>query len=138
MCDRAVMDLGPLVAIALALVAVWIALLALFWILRPKGASIRELLGIVPDLIRMLRRLIGDRGVPWDVRLVLVGLVAWILSPIDLIPEFIPVLGPLDDVVVAIVALRFVRRRLGTEELRRRWPGSPDGFALLGRVIGSD
>ena len=72
-----------------------------------------------------------------DVRLVLIGLVAWILSPIDLIPEFIPVLGPLDDVVVAIVALRFVRRRVGVDELRGRWQGSPEGFALLVRVIGT-
>jgi uncharacterized membrane protein YkvA (DUF1232 family) len=73
-----------------------------------------------------------------DVRLVLVGLLAWILSPIDLIPEFIPVLGPLDDVVVAVVAMRYVRRRVGVEDLRRRWSGTDDGFALLLRVIGSN
>ena len=70
-------------------------------------------------------------------RIVLVGLLAWIVSPIDLIPEFIPVLGPLDDVVVAIVSMRYVRRRLGTDELRRRWVGTPEGFALLTRVIGT-
>jgi uncharacterized membrane protein YkvA (DUF1232 family) len=68
---------------------------------------------------------------------VLVGLVAWIISPIDLIPEFIPVLGPIDDIVVAVVAMRFVRRRMGVEDLRRRWSGSPDGFDLLLRVIGA-
>ncbi|HUR16181.1 MAG TPA: YkvA family protein, partial [Candidatus Limnocylindrales bacterium] len=60
------------------------------------------------------------------------------ISPIDLVPEFIPVLGPLDDVVVAVVAMRFVRRRIGTEALMARWPGSVDGFALLTRVIGSN
>ena len=56
------------------------------------------------------------------------GLVAWIVSPIDLIPEFIPVLGPLDDVVVAVAALRYVRRRMGIEVLQARWRGSPEGF----------
>ena len=91
---------------------------------------------MVPDLLRLLRDLVGDRTTPLDVRIVIVVLVAWIVSPIDLIPEFIPVLGPADDVVVAIVALRYVRRRLGSAALRDRWPGSPEGFEILARVIG--
>src|SRR4029079_5887831 len=93
-------------AILLALVVLWAALLVVFWVLRPKDVPVRELLGLIPDILRLLRSLIGDRGAPLDVRLVLIGLVAWIVSPIDLIPEFIPVLGPMDDVVVAIVAMR--------------------------------
>jgi uncharacterized membrane protein YkvA (DUF1232 family) len=125
-------------AIVLALVAVWGALLVVFWVLRPKGVSVRELLGLIPDILRLLRSLIGDRTAPLDVRLVLVGLLAWILSPIDLIPEFSPVLGPMDDVVVAIVAMRYVRRRVGVDDLRRRWSGSDAGFAMLLTVIGSD
>ena len=130
------MDLRPLLGIVIALVALWAALLVLFWALRPRGVPAREIVRVVPDVLRLLRSLIGDRGVPLDVRVVLVGLVAWILSPVDLIPEFIPVLGPLDDVVVAVVAMRYVRRRIGVEELRERWRGSDDGFALLVRVIG--
>jgi uncharacterized membrane protein YkvA (DUF1232 family) len=131
------MDLVPIVALVVALVAIWAVLLLLFLVLRPKGVSVRELLGLIPDLLRLLRSVIGDRGAPLDVRMVLVGLLAWIVSPIDLIPDFIPVLGPLDDVVVAVVAMRYVRRRLGTDDLRRRWVGTDDGFALLVRVIGS-
>lgn len=100
------MDLRTLVGIAVALVAFWALLLVLFWVLRPKGVSVREILGLIPDVLRLLRSVIGDRSAPLDVRLVLIGLLAWILSPIDLIPEFIPVLGPLDDVVVAVVAMR--------------------------------
>ena len=130
------MDLRVLLGILVGLLVVWVLLLGVFWALRPKGVPIRELFAVVPDVLRLLRSLIGDRTAPLDVRIVLVGLVAWILSPIDLIPEFIPVLGPLDDVVVAIVALRYVRRRVGLDDLRRRWLGSPDGFALLVRVIG--
>ena len=126
-----------ILAVVVGLVALWAMLLVLFWVLRPKGVPVRELLGLIPDVLRLLRSLIGDRSAPPDVRLVLVGLVAWILSPIDLIPEFIPVLGPLDDVVVAVVAMRYVRRRTGLEDLRRRWTGTDDGFALLIRVIGS-
>ena len=58
------------------------------------------------------------------------------MSPIDLIPEFIPVLGPLDDVVVAVLVLRYVSRRMGLAELRRRWQGSDAGFELLARILG--
>ena len=132
------MEPGTLVSILVGLVLLWAVLLVVFWVLRPKGVPIRELLGLIPDVLRLIRSVIGDRSVPLDVRTVLVGLLAWILSPIDLIPEFIPVLGPMDDVVVAVVAMRYVRRRLGVEDLRRRWVGSDAGFAMLLTVIGSD
>ena len=131
------MDVSGLLGIAIGLIVVWLVLLALFWALRPRGVPVRELLGIIPDVLRLLRSIIRDGKAPLDVRLVVVGLVAWIVSPIDLIPEFIPVLGPMDDIVVAIVAMRYVRRRLGVEDLRSRWAGSPASFALLLRVIGS-
>ena len=90
---------------------------------------------MVPDLLRMVRSLIASGSTPLGVRLALLGLVAWLLNPIDLIPEFIPVLGPLDDVVVAVLVLRYARRRLGEDELRRRWPGTPEGFALLRSIL---
>jgi uncharacterized membrane protein YkvA (DUF1232 family) len=129
-------DISLLLGIAVGLLVLWAALLALFWVFRPKGVSIRELAGVVPDLVRMLGSIVRDPSSPPDVRFVLVGALAWILSPIDLIPEFIPLVGPLDDVLVAVVALRYVRRRIGVDEMRTRWPGSDEGFALLGRVVG--
>jgi uncharacterized membrane protein YkvA (DUF1232 family) len=131
------MDLGWVVALVVGLVALWAVLLALFWALRPKGVPVRELVRLIPDVLRLLRSVLTDRSAPLDVRAVLAGLLVWIVSPIDLIPEFIPVLGPLDDVVVAVVALRYVCRRLGIDELRRRWAGTDEGFSLLARVIGS-
>ena len=131
------MEPGPIVGIVVAVVLVWLAFLVVFWLLRPRGVSAREIVRIVPDLIRLLRSVITDPKAPPDVRLILAGLLVWIVSPIDLIPEFIPVLGPLDDVVVAVVALRYTRRRLGVEDLRARWQGTPDGFALLLRAVGA-
>jgi uncharacterized membrane protein YkvA (DUF1232 family) len=130
-------DVRLILGLILGVVAVWVALLIVFWIFRPRGVSVREIAAVVPDLLRLLRSLITDGSVPVDVRIVLVGLVAWIVSPIDLIPEFIPGLGPLDDVIVSIVALRYVRRRLGVDALRARWVGSEQGFAVLTRVIGT-
>lgn len=129
--------MNVILGIVVGLIALWAVLLVIFWALRPKGVAIGELLGLVPDVLRLLRSVIRDRSAPVDVRLVLVGLLAWIASPIDLIPEFIPVLGPIDDVVVAVIAMRYVRRRVGVEDLRARWAGTNDGFALLVRVIGS-
>jgi uncharacterized membrane protein YkvA (DUF1232 family) len=131
------LSLELIVGVVVGLLAIWLGLLVLFFLLRPKDVPLRELLAVVPDVLRLLRSLIRDGSVPTDVRVVVIGLIAWILSPIDLIPEFIPVLGPLDDVVVAVVAMRYVRRRVGLADLEARWLGTPEGFALLTRVIGT-
>ena len=130
------MEPGWIAGAAVALVAVWLLLLLVFWILRPRDVPAREIVRVVPDVLRLLRALVTDGAVPVDARLVVVGLMLWILSPIDLIPEFIPGLGPLDDVIIAIVAMRYVRRRIGLNGIRARWAGSDDGLRLLVRVIG--
>ena len=131
------MDWGLLGGIALGLVAVWAVLVGLLWIFRPRDVPLSELVRIVPDLLRLGRDVIADNTVPLGARLALVGLLVWLLNPIDLIPEFIPILGPLDDVVVAVIVLRYVRRRVGLEELERRWRGTPEGFVLLSGILGS-
>ncbi|MGI8998340.1 MAG: YkvA family protein [Candidatus Limnocylindria bacterium] len=131
------MDGGWILALVASLVAVWVLFIVVLWIFRPRNARLSDAIRLVPDLLRMIRGLIADGGVPLGVRASLVALLAWLLNPIDLVPEFIPVLGPLDDVVVAVLVLRYVRRRLGDDELRRRWPGSPEGFELLSGIIGS-
>lgn len=130
------MDWRTVIGIGLGLLLVWTILIALLWLFRPRDASLGQLIRLVPDVVRLVRGLVVDRSVPFRVRAILVGLLLWLISPIDLIPEFIPVLGPLDDVVVAVLVLRYVRRRMGLEELRRRWPGTPEGFAVLSRIIG--
>ena len=129
-------DLRVVAGIVVGLLVLWAALLALFFVLRPRDVPVRELVAVVPDLLRLLRDLLRDGSTPLDVRIVIVLLGAWIISPLDLIPEFIPVLGPLDDVVVAVVVLRYLRRRLGIDALRGRWRGTPAGFALVSRVTG--
>jgi uncharacterized membrane protein YkvA (DUF1232 family) len=117
------------------LVAAWLLLLGVLWLLRPRDVRLGQLVRLVPDLLRLIRQLLADPGVPLGVRLALIGLLVWLVSPIDLIPEFIPVLGPLDDVVVAVLVLRYVRRRLGDDDLRRRWPGNAEGYDLLSSLL---
>jgi uncharacterized membrane protein YkvA (DUF1232 family) len=129
-------DPSGLAAILIALVGAWLVLVAMLWILRPRDVRVTELVRVIPDLLRLVRSLLTDRSTPLGVRLALVALLAWLVNPIDLIPEFIPVLGPLDDVIVAVLVLRYVRASLGDDELRRRWAGSDDGYDLLRTVLG--
>ena len=130
------MSLEIVVGAIMGLAAAWLAFLALLWVLRPRDTSLVDAVRVVPDILRLARSLIADRQVPLGVRASLVLLAAWLVNPVDLVPEFVPVIGPLDDVVVAVIVLRYVRRRLGEDELRRRWPGSEAGFGVLTRVIG--
>ena len=131
-------SMETLAAVLAGLLLAWLAFVALLWFLRPRSMGLRDLVRIVPDILRLIRRLLGDPATPRGARLALLGLLAWLISPIDVIPEFIPVLGPLDDVVVAVLVLRYVRRRVGEQALRREWPGSPEGFELLLGILGRE
>jgi uncharacterized membrane protein YkvA (DUF1232 family) len=77
----------------------------------------------IPDCIVLLQRLLADEQVPRRRKLVLLGLVAYLSMPFDLVPDFIPVAGQLDDVIVAALALRYALRGGGADQLRRHWPG---------------
>ena len=88
------------------------------------------------DVLRLLRRLAGDKTLPRGVRVRLALLLVYLASPIDLVPDFIPVLGYADDVLIVAAALRSVARRAGVEALRAHWPGSDDGFEALVRITG--
>jgi uncharacterized membrane protein YkvA (DUF1232 family) len=122
--------------IVVGLVIAWALLIGVLWVLRPRDVGVRETLAVVPDLVRLVRDLIADSETPLDVRIALGAMLAYLVSPIDLVPELIPVIGQLDDVVVGVLALRYTRRRLGINVLRARWGGSEPGFALLERILG--
>jgi uncharacterized membrane protein YkvA (DUF1232 family) len=125
-----------LVALAGGLLLAWLALIVVLLVVRPRGAVLREALRILPDLLRLLPRLAADRTLPHRVQAVLALLLAYLASPIDLVPDFIPVLGYADDAVIVAVALRWVVRRAGAEAVRRNWPGTEDGFAVLRKIAG--
>ena len=129
------MDLSVLGTIILGLVAAWLALLLLLWLIRPRGVGALELARLVPDILRLVRDLLLDRSSPRSVRVALGILLVWLISPIDLVPDFIPILGPVDDVIVAVVILRFVRRRLGEAEMRRHWRGGDEGWRVVERLV---
>lgn len=121
------------------LVVLWLALVLVLWIEQrrhPGGASIRDLLRLVPDVARLLRRLTTDRTLSIGVRVWLTVLLVYLLSPIDVIPDFIPVLGYADDAIVVAIALRFATRRAGSDAVQRHWPGTPEGLSAVLRLAG--
>ena len=117
---------------AVALLAVWLLVIVALFV-AGRGTAARELATLLPNLIRLFRGLISDSRVSRGSKVLLVIGVAWIVSPIDLIPEFIPVLGPLDDAVVAALILRHVLRTAGPEVVADHWRGDP---ATLERILG--
>ena len=101
---------------------------------RAKGVPATEGLRVLPDVLRLLRRLAADPALPRPVRGRAWIALAWLLSPIDLIPEFLPVIGPADDIIVVTILLRSMIRRAGPEAVQRHWSGTPQGLAVLARL----
>lgn len=125
-----------LIALAAAILLSWLAMVVALVIVRPKGNLLGESLRILPDLIRLLKNVTTDPAQPRGIRIRLGLLMAYLALPIDLIPDFIPILGYADDAIVVVAVLRSVVRRVGIEPLRAHWPGSPDGFTALCRLAG--
>jgi uncharacterized membrane protein YkvA (DUF1232 family) len=128
--------LDLLMGIVAGVVGAWLLLVAALAVGRPKGGLLTEALRLLPDLLRLLRRLAADKTQPAGVRVRLALLLAYLAFPIDLIPDFVPVLGYADDAIIVAWTLRSVARRTGVDQLRRHWPGTQDGFAALCRLTG--
>jgi uncharacterized membrane protein YkvA (DUF1232 family) len=119
---------------ALAVLAlVWAAAVALL-VVSGRRSDARTLARFVPDCLVLLRRLLADERVPRRRKLVLVGLAGYLALPIDLVPDFIPVAGHLDDAIVAALALRYVLRSSGPALVSEHWPGPPESLAVLNRL----
>ena len=125
-----------LIGLAGAMLLAWVTLVIALVIVRPRGALLREALRLLPDVLRLVRRLTADKSLPRGVRIRLALLLIYLASPIDLIPDFIPVLGYADDAIIVTAVLRSVVRRAGLPAVRAQWPGTDDGFAALARLTG--
>ena len=123
-----------LVGVLAGLLLLWALLIAVLWASKPDEVRLRELLRLLPDVLRLVRRLAADGSLPRGVRVRLWLLLAYLALPIDLVPDFIPVLGYADDAIAVALVLRSVVRRAGTEAVTRQWPGTPDGLAALRRL----
>jgi uncharacterized membrane protein YkvA (DUF1232 family) len=124
--------LGVAAGVALA----WLALIVTLVIVRPRGGLLREALRLLPDLLRLLPRLAADPHLPRGVRVGLALLLAYLAFPLDLVPDFIPLLGYADDAIIVAAVLRWAVRRAGLDAVRRHWPGTDDGFTVLCHLTG--
>ena len=122
------------IGVAASVIAFWLVLSAALMWARPPGMSTADALRVFPDTIRLVRNLATDKTLARGVRLRVGVLLAYLALPFDLIPDFIPVIGQLDDVIVALLILRSIVRAAGPEPIRAHWPGSKDGLALLWKL----
>jgi len=120
----------------IGLAVLWLLLIVALAIVRPRGSSLKEALRLLPDLLRLLARLARDPEVPRGARVRLWLLLGYLALPIDLVPDFIPVLGYADDVIVVIFVLRAVVKRAGRPVVAEHWPGTPEGLAALNHLLG--
>ena len=123
-----------LVGVLGGLLLCWLVLMAVLWASRPDDLRLRELLRLLPDVVRLVHRLAGDGTLPRGVRVRLWLLLGYLALPIDLVPDFVPVLGHADDAIVVALVLRSVVRRAGAAAIDRHWPGTPGGLAALRRA----
>lgn len=124
-----------------ALILLGLAAVALVWaasvlalVLAGRGTEARALARFVPDCLVLFRRLLADRRVSGGRKLLVGATLAYLALPFDLVPDFIPVLGQLDDALLVAVVLRLVVRSAGAEAVREHWPGPPESLDVLLRL----
>jgi uncharacterized membrane protein YkvA (DUF1232 family) len=116
--------------------AVWLAVVVTL-LLVGRREEARALAGFIPDCLVLISRLMHDERVPRRRKLLLAGLVAYLALPFDLIPDFIPVVGQLDDVLIVAFVLRRFLRSGGDQLVREHWPGPEHSLRLVLRVAGA-
>ena len=120
--------------VGIGLGLLYLGLLGTLLVARPKGNVLGETLRLLPDLLRLLRRLAGDSDVPRAVRVRLWLLLGYLAIPIDLVPDFVPVLGYADDAIVVALVLRTVLRSGGPDLLSEHWPGPSSSLEAVSRL----
>lgn len=120
----------------MAALALWMGVMVAMWRAAPGQVQVSQLLRLMPDLLRLLKRLATDACLPLRVRVRLWLLLGYLALPLDLVPDFVPVIGYADDVIIVMVVVRGVARRVGSCALKRQWPGTAQGFVALSGLLG--
>lgn len=128
-----------LLGIITGLLIAYLAFLGVVWRyarVHPDTVSLRDALRLLPDLLRLLRRLAADRTVPRRARVRLLLVLVYLASPIDIVPDFVPIIGYADDALIVALVLRSVVHHAGSDALAHHWPGTPEGLAVVQRLAG--
>jgi uncharacterized membrane protein YkvA (DUF1232 family) len=125
---------GVLLGIALLYVVILVAL----WLYARKNPELtfKTTLLILPNLMALFFRLLADSALPKSVRVWMALLIAYLSLPIDLVPDFLPLIGYADDAIIIALVLRHVVRKAGPEALSKHWRGSDAGLTIVGKLAG--
>ena len=133
------MTTGSSASIGLAVLGIglllYLAFIAFIYV-RGKKEDARAWAGFIPDCVVLGKRLLEDPAVPRRAKVLVALLVAYLVVPFDLVPDFIPVAGVADDVILAALVLRYVLRCVSTETLAAQWPGPQGSLRLLLKLAG--
>jgi uncharacterized membrane protein YkvA (DUF1232 family) len=113
--------------------AVYLGFIALL-VLVGRREEAKTFARFIPDCIVLFRRLLGDERVPRNRKLLLVAVLGYLAFPLDLVPDFIPVAGQLDDAIIVALVVRSVLRSAGPELLREHWPGPVESLNVIERM----
>ncbi len=113
--------------------ALYAALVITLIVIGRKGDA-RALVRAVPDCVVLFKRLLGDPRVDWWSKVLLVVVIAYVVSPIDLVPDFIPIAGQLDDAILVLLAIRILLRGSGPRLLSEHWPGPARSLEFIRRL----
>jgi uncharacterized membrane protein YkvA (DUF1232 family) len=127
-------SLAAWVLLGLGAVLLLYVLAVLALIVGGRRGDARALAGFIPDCVVLVRRLMGDPRVPPRRKLLLAFLVGYLAMPFDLVPDFIPVVGQLEDAIIVALVLRTILRAGGVTLLREHWPGPEQSRLLLQRL----
>ena len=128
-----------IIAVLGGLLLAWVTVVGAFYLAGRRSSErtrLRHALRLLPDVLRLVRRLAGDPTLPRSVRWRLALLLGYLALPFDLVPDFIPVAGYADDVLLVAWVLRSVVRAAGPEALDRHWPGTAEGLVVVRRLAG--
>ena len=129
-------EVSSLLIVAACILVVSAALVVVL-IVGGRRRDARDVARSIPDCIVLVRRLLDDPRVPRRHKLLLGAVVGYLAFPFDLVPDFIPVAGHVDDALVVVLALRAVLRGSGSDLLREHWRGPENSFAILLRFAGA-
>lgn len=118
--------------VLLALLTLFMAVIAVY--LRAKGASLRAVAAFLPNLASLIGSLYRDDRVPTQAKVTLAALTAYLAAPFDIIPDFIPLLGYLDDLIVAAIALDGLFNQIDAAIIRQHWQGDPETLTIVQRT----
>ncbi|CAN5588066.1 YkvA family protein [soil metagenome] len=124
-----------LIVVAVAIALGWLVFVIWLGLARPKNLPLRDAARFIPDSLRLLHRLARDPDLPRRTRWMVWGLLGYLASPIDLVPDFIPVIGYADDVILVALVLRHLVRKAGSKKLKEHWPGTNESLATLSELM---